>query len=244
MRKVDTTLETEAKPCCILLAEDDPISQTFFRDAIRACGGEVTVYADGTAALAAARSAHWDLLILDRHLPGMDGDAVLAALRAARIATPAVATTAEPDVNRAALLRAGFAAVLPKPLPFDALRAVLLRYGCRPRVLDDDGALRTCGAPAVVTRLRRLFVEQELPRIQSELDAHGDDHQALRPMLHRLRAACGFCGATTLAHAAADLHGALAAHAEAERVATTLAAFAAALQVTRAALRAKLDRDA
>lgn len=237
-------MKQDGKPYYVLLAEDDPVSATFLGEAIRACGGEPKVYRNGARALAGACNTRWSLLILDYHLPGMNGDAVLAALRKAAIATPALATTAEPDVNRAALLRAGFADVLPKPLPFDTLRTALARHGCLPRVLDDAAALRSCGTPAVVTRLRRLFVEQELPRIQSELDAHGDDHQSLRPMLHRLRAACGFCGATTLAHATADLHGALAAHTDKRRIEAALQAFAATLRETRAALRATLDDGA
>lgn len=240
---MDATIERESAPFRVLIAEDDPVSQTFLSEAIRACGGEPVVYADGAQALAAAREGHWSLLLLDRHLPGMDGDTVLAALRAAAVPTPAVATTAAPRADRAALLQAGFAEVLPKPLPFDSLRAVLLRYGCHPPLLDDDGALRTCGSPATVDRLRRLFVEQELPRIRHELDEHGADHQSLRPTLHRLRAACGFCGATRLARATSDLHGALAHHADAASIEAALAAFAQALDDTRGALHARLDRD-
>lgn len=233
----------ESAPYRVLLAEDDPVSQAFLCEAIRACGGEPRAYADGALALADARRAPWNLLILDRHLPSLDGDAVLASLRAAGIDTPALATTAEPDCDRAALLRAGFAEVLPKPLPFNRLRTALRRHGCRPRVLDDADALRACGSPAVVARLRDLFIEQELPRVQHELHAHGADPQALRPTLHRLRAACGFCGATALAHATASLDDALTGHADASRVEAARAAFGQALEDTRTALHAQLDNE-
>jgi CheY-like chemotaxis protein len=237
-------MDTEAARYRVLLAEDDPVSQAFLCAAIRASGGEPTACADGPSALALARDGHWQLLVLDQHLPGLDGDAILAALcadSAVSARVPAIATTAEPDTARAQLLRAGFAEVLPKPLTLETLRAALHRHGCRPNPLDDDDALRACGSTAVVEHLRRLFAEQELPRVQHELDQHGDDHQALRPTLHRLRASCGFCGATVLADAAATLHGVLAEHADASHIDAALKAFAQALRDTRTALHARLD---
>lgn len=232
----------------ILLAEDDPVSQAFLAEAIQACGGKPTTCSDGPSALERARAGGWDLLVLDHHLPGMDGDAVLAVLRGelapgTRL-PPAIATSAEPDSARAALLRAGFSRVLPKPLALDALRAVLEDFGCRAQPLDDAAALRVCGAPATVERLRRLFAEQELPRIQHEFEQLGADPQAFRPTLHRLRASCGFCGATMLAQASDALLGALARGAAPEPVDDARAAFGRALQATRTALHAlAMDGD-
>lgn len=226
----------------ILLAEDDPISQVFLREAIQACGGEPTVCADGSSALAQARVGGWNLLILDHHLPGLDGDVVLAVLRAelapgTRL-PPAIATTAEPASASAGLLQAGFAKVLPKPLALDALRAVLETFGCRATPLDDAAALRVCGSPATVERLRRLFAEQELPHIQNEFEQLGENCQAFRPTLHRLRASCGFCGAAELAQASDALLAALASGAAPERTDAASKAFGRALQATRAALHA------
>lgn len=237
-------MDKEAARYRVLLAEDDLVSRIFLCEAIRASGGDPVACADGEDALAYARAGHWQLLIFDHHLPGLDGDAVLAALRrdqAAGTHTPAIATTAEPDAARAQLLQAGFAEVLPKPLALATLQAALCRHGCRPNPLDDDDALRACGSTAVVERLRRLFAEQELPRVQHEFDQHGEDHRALRQTLHRLRASCGFCGATALAAAAATLHAALAEHADASRIDTALKAFAQALHDTRTALHTRLD---
>lgn len=226
----------------ILLAEDDPISQAFLEDAIRACGGEPTVCADGSAALAQARAGGWNLLILDHHLPGLDGDAMLAVLRAeltpGERLPPAVATTAEPASARSRLLRAGFAKVLPKPFALDELRAVLEDFGCHAEPLDDAAALRVCGSLSTVERLRRLFAEQELPRIQHEFEQLGEDRQAFRPTLHRLRASCGFCGAVELAQASDALLGVLTRGAAPERTDAALSAFGQALQATRTALHA------
>jgi CheY-like chemotaxis protein len=238
-------MDKEAGQFRVLLAEDDTVSRMFLCEAIRACGGEPTACVDGPSALEQARVRNWDLLIFDHHLPALDGDAILAALRsdpgAAARHTAAIATTAEPDTARATLLQAGFAEVLPKPMSVQALRAVLERHDCHVDPLDDDGALRACGSATAVERLRRLFAEQELPRVQEEFDARGANLRALRSTLHRLRASCGFCGAPALARASEVLHQALEAGAKPDCVDAALAAFARALRETRAALHARLD---
>lgn len=242
-------MEKEAGRFRVLLAEDDPVSREFLCEAIRACGAEVVACEDGPAALALARTRPWNLMILDHRLPDLDGDAVLIALRtdpaAHSRATPAIATSAEVDTVMAALLRMGFAEVLAKPMDMRTLRAALRRHGCVPpeSPLDDDDALRACGSPQAVLRLRRLFAEQELPRIQNELDNLARMPQALRPSLHRLRASCGFCGAQTLAQASAALHRALSADADDGEIQAMLAAFRHALAETRTALRTALETD-
>lgn len=227
----------------VLLAEDDPVSREFLGAALHACGAGVADCADGNAALELARTQRWDLLVLDHHLPGRNGDEVLARLRAdpraASRATPAIATSAARDIDSASLLAAGFVDVLSKPMSIGTLRAALRRCGfMADPPLDDGDALRACGSPAVVARLRRLFAEQELPRIQAELEST-DDPRSLLPTLHRLQASCGFCGARTLAQACAALQRTLATGAHRTEVQHALEAFRNALAATGAALQAE-----
>lgn len=240
-------MDTEAARFKVLLAEDDAVSREFLSEGIRACGGEPTACADGAAALSRAREGHWNLLILDHHLPGMNGEAVLATLRSgpggAVSFPPAIATTAEPASVCAMLLEAGFAQVLPKPVSLEELRAALARFGCEADPLDDGNALRACGSASAVERLRRLFAEQELPRIQDEFERHSSDPQTLRPTLHRLLASCGFCGATALARACSALHDALASGTGSSHIDAAMQGFANALRETRESLHEKLDGD-
>lgn len=238
-------MDMDAVRFTVLLAEDDPVSREFLREAIRAEGATVTDCADGDTALALARAERFDLLILDHQLPGRNGDAVLATLRAdasARSrATAAIATSAAGDTVARLLLGAGFAEVLPKPMDLATLHDALRRHGCGPeRPLDDADALRACGSPDTLARLRRLFAEQELPKVQGELDRVSGNLQRLRPTLHRLRASCGFCGARGLARASAALHLALATGADEREVEGLLARFRTALEETRAALRSQV----
>ncbi len=236
-------MDKDASRFRVLLAEDDPVSRGFLNGAMRAAGADVAACGEGDAALRLARSQTWDLLVFDHRLPGRNGDAVLAALRAdpgaASRAIPAVATSAARDAEMATLLRAGFAEVLPKPMPIEVLCATLHRYGCRAEpILDDEEALRACGSAAAVARLRRLFAEQELPGVQHELERIGDAPESLRPTLHRLQASCGFCGAKPLALATAALQRALAGDADPGRVQLALGDFRNALVETRASLKA------
>lgn len=74
-------------------------------------------------------------------------------------------------------------------------------------VWDDDAALAALhGQAAHVDALRKLF-RDELPAMQAAVhDAvSADDAQALREVLHRLDASCGFVGARQLAVAVKDL---------------------------------------
>jgi CheY-like chemotaxis protein len=239
-----------AMPFRVLLAEDDPVSRAFLAEGIRACGADLVDCGDGDAALRLARAHVFDLLILDHHLPGRNGDAVLAALRdgcdAASRSAPAVATSAARDAEAAALLQAGFVEVLPKPLALEVLHHALRRHGCiTDSTLDDAGALRACGSKDAMIRLRRLFFEQELPRVQEELDNTDGDPQSLRPLLHRLQASCGFCGARKLASATATLQRALATDVDATSTQAALQDFRGALAETRASLHtAMAEADA
>lgn len=239
-----------AMPFRVLLAEDDPVSRAFLAEGIRACGADLVDCGDGDAALRLARAHVFDLLILDHHLPGRNGDAVLAALRdgcdAASRSAPAVATSAARDAEAAALLQAGFVEVLPKPMALEVLHHALRRHGCiTDSPLDDAGALRACGSKDAMIRLRRLFFEQELPRVQEELDNADGDPQSLRPLLHRLQASCGFCGARKLASATATLQRALATDVDATSTQAALQDFRGALAETRASLHtAMAEADA
>ncbi|SRR5579883_740733 len=231
-------------PPRILLAEDDPVSRAFLAEALRQFGCEPHAVEDGEAALRAATARRFDLLILDRSLPGLRGDQVLHALRtdekAASRATGAIATTAAPDPEIHASLRAaGFARVMMKPLSTETLRQTLNECGfahvdADEAVLDDTAGLAASGNAEILSALRGLFAA-ELDALIREFEALHDDRLVLSERLHRLRAACGFCGAVALQTAAAEWSDALHTH-DAARLAECGARFKQMLAATRQAL--------
>lgn len=103
----------------ILYVEDEPDIREIGTLALAAVGGfDVCVCVDGTEALAKAAEFPAQLLILDVMMPGLDGPATLAALRAlpAYADVPAVFMTAKVQPQEVkAFLALGALAVIAKP---------------------------------------------------------------------------------------------------------------------------------
>jgi two-component system, OmpR family, copper resistance phosphate regulon response regulator CusR len=83
----------------ILIVEDEPRVAAFLDKGLRASGFTTTVAADGDAALGAALSGQFDLLLLDLVLPGKHGFAVLSELRGARVTMPVIVLTARCGID-------------------------------------------------------------------------------------------------------------------------------------------------
>lgn len=191
----------------ILLAEDDSTSGHFLSASIEALGCRVVWHADGQMALNAAIATPFDLLVIDVHLPQLDGASLLRQLRshskACSRATVAVATSAEWSAEyRQTAHDAGFASVIEKPCTITELRHMLethVDFRKLP-VRHDSAALQAAGSAANLTALRRLFA-QELSTLKHEFPALCRDRHRLLGRLHRLCASAGFCGAPALASA-------------------------------------------
>ena len=200
----------------ILLVEDDRISAAFLSAALATLPARVHVAEDCAQALAA--SGPFDAWLIDANLPDGSGTWLLQHLRETDAAASALAHTADATAaTRDALLRAGFADVLVKPLSaqalVDALRAALRGGSDEPHDAadwDDRAALTAlAGNPEHVASVRQLFLS-ELPTTRSACLAAFDrsDPAALRAQLHRLQASCAFAGATALAAIASRWHAA------------------------------------
>ena len=195
-----------------LVADDDPASCRFLGDGLQTMGTDVAACNDGLHALGRARLETFDLLLLDCHMPGAGALAIVHALRtdrrAASHAAVMVATSAElSSAERQALLTAGCNGILDKPCTLAALRNTIgsiATLGDALLVLDDDAGLRTSGDYATLGALRQLL-HDELSVLDRELEILGRDPVGLGNRLHRLQAACGFCGTVRLAQAARKL---------------------------------------
>lgn len=108
----------------ILLIEDDAKTVAFLRAGLEPEGYAVAAAEDGRAGLIAAASGDFDLLIIDRLLPGLDGVALVRTLRAANIQTPVLFLTALGGIeDRVEGLRAGGDDYLVKPFALAELAA-------------------------------------------------------------------------------------------------------------------------
>lgn len=110
----------------ILVVEDDTTTAGYIVKGLSEAGYTVDTAGDGRDGLFQASDGSYDAIILDRMLPGMDGLSVLAALRAAGVATPVVVLSALASLDeRVKGLRAGSDDYLPKPFAFAELLARL-----------------------------------------------------------------------------------------------------------------------
>ncbi len=208
--------DMEANKPRMLLVEDDPISLEYLTAVLQAIPADVVSAQSRQAALQQLQAAPlpFDLWLFDSNLPDGQGDALLAELRARGLTAPALAHTADasPETCRR-LLQAGFCEVLVKPI-----NAVLLRNAARTAIAagaahlhtshpqpapshgddwDDTIALTALsGNLAHVEALRQQFL-QELPSNRRDLQRAWaqPDPEAVRGLLHQLRASCGFVGA-------------------------------------------------
>jgi two-component system OmpR family response regulator len=108
----------------LLIIEDDREAADYLTKAFREVGHVADRAHDGEEGLALALDTPYEVLIIDRMLPKLDGLSVIGALRAKGIATPALILSALGQVDdRVKGLRAGGDDYLSKPYAFAELLA-------------------------------------------------------------------------------------------------------------------------
>jgi two-component system OmpR family response regulator len=108
----------------VLVVEDEPKMAALLRRGLERAGFAVDVAGDGEHALPLAAATAYDVVLLDRMLPGMDGVDVCRRLRRNRNHAPVLLLTALGEVpDRVEGLDAGADDYLAKPFAFDELLA-------------------------------------------------------------------------------------------------------------------------
>lgn len=163
----------------ILLIEDEPETAAYILTGLQGAGHEIAVAADGRSGLFEATGRAWDLLIVDRLLPELDGLALVRTLRAGKIETPVLFLTTMGGVgDRVTGLRAGGDDYLVKPFAFAELVARVEALGRRSRQLGPDTVLRVADlemdllARTVIRGGRRLALQLQEFRLLEYLLRH------------------------------------------------------------------------
>lgn len=108
----------------ILIVEDDREAAAYLIKAFREGGHAADHAADGLEGYAMAREGDYDVLIVDRMLPKLDGLSLIRSLREQKVQTPVLILSALGQVDdRVKGLRAGGDDYLPKPYAFSELLA-------------------------------------------------------------------------------------------------------------------------
>jgi two-component system OmpR family response regulator len=130
----------------ILVVEDEAETAAFVRDELARQGHLAEVAGDGVTGLHLATEQPYELLIVDRRLPGLDGLAMVKALRAAKVRTPVLFLTTMASVeDRVAGLEAGGDDYLVKPFAISELNARVGALLRRPPLNDEPTVLRVAG---------------------------------------------------------------------------------------------------
>ena len=162
----------------VLLIEDEAETAAYLLKALRESGHVCEHAADGEAGLVAAGSATFDVLVVDRMLPRLEGLAVIERLRAAGNRTPVLILSALSAVDdRVKGLRAGGDDYLPKPFAFAELlariealarrqapEAAQTRYVVGDLVLDRLSHKVTRGGEAIILQPREYRLLEYLMR--------------------------------------------------------------------------------
>ena len=118
----------------VLLVEDNPVNQALGSAMLEQLGCEVDTADNGSIGVERWRSGTYDLVLMDCHMPVMDGLTAAREIRREEVATgqartPLVALTASAFAeDRTACLDAGMDDFLSKPYTFDQLRKVVVLH--------------------------------------------------------------------------------------------------------------------
>ncbi|AGK56368.1 winged helix family two component transcriptional regulator [Hyphomicrobium denitrificans 1NES1] len=123
----------------ILLIEDDDQTAKLVKQSLVKHGYDVDVSNDGQTGFKHAIVGGFDVLVIDRMLPGMDGLSIVQRLRAARISSPILFLTAVGGIeDRIEGFESGADDYLVKPFALGELVARVSALGRRPPIAHED----------------------------------------------------------------------------------------------------------
>ena len=163
----------------VMVLEDDDEIGAWVRDGLSRAGHTVDWVKDGKDALIAATTREFDVLVLDRMVPGLDGLSVLRAIRAAKVQTPVLFLSALSEIDdKVEGLQAGADDYLAKPFALTELEARVSVLGRR-------------AAPTNATEATKLLVKdvtldllkQTCTRQGQIIDLNGKEFRLLEALM-------------------------------------------------------------
>ncbi len=160
----------------ILVIEDDPEISAYVARGLRESGHVVDAVLDGRDGLLQASSGEYDILVVDRMLPGMDGLAIVRTLRSAGTGTPVIFLTAKGAIDdRVEGLEIGDD-YLVKPFAFAELIARIGALARRPATSEKPTEL-------VVGDLKLDLLSRQVTRAGQALDLQPQEMKLLEYLM-------------------------------------------------------------
>lgn len=159
----------------ILIIEDDESIAAIERDYLVLAGFEVDIAATGGDGIAMGRSGHYDLILLDLMLPGVDGFSVCRTLRGTLDIPILMVTARQEDIDKIKGLGMGADDYITKPFSPNVLvariKANLAQYDRLKNSGSRDRARISLGSVTLHTDTRRVFVDgTEVPLKNKEFE--------------------------------------------------------------------------
>jgi len=209
----------------ILVVEDNPVNAEVFAGLLDELGCSYATVRNGREALAAAATGTHDAILMDVHMPDMDGWTATQMLRQiehGRRRTPIIAITADAsEAHRQRCLQAGMDDFLTKPLCVHDLHTTLSRWlnqsapsavaasakaVLSARSLTQMQQIERMSRGGFLDRVTRLFVESSAKQVDSILAAvAAADLKNIQSHCHSLKSAAAHVGADRLSELVAEL---------------------------------------
>jgi len=127
----------------VLIVEDDAETAEYICNSLKALGHTFEHAADGKQAFLDALDNDYDVIVVDRMLPGLDGLSLVRSIRGADVKTPIIFLSAMNDLDdRIDGLEAGADDYLVKPFAFSELSARLTALARRPPIQSEATILK------------------------------------------------------------------------------------------------------
>jgi len=211
-----TTLKIPQLPKTrVLLVEDDQIAKLVEQDILKEkFGCLLDIASNGNAAIRISKNKKYDLIFMDLGLPDMDGKKLTIYLRAQGCKTPIIALTAHGLGKKEECIAAGMSDFLIKPISVEKVTNIVKKWlprhiakaKTKKKDINLNFAMRLHKNKELVNvLLKKLLnkfsvVKKDLKNIEKN-----KDFKKIYAILHNLKGACSYCGATKLQKALSTL---------------------------------------
>lgn len=237
------------RPLSVLVADDHPINRRYLALVLAALGHEAHICCDGQEVLDLLGTREFDVVLMDLHMPVLDG---LEATRRIRVLggaferLPILAFTADVmGATREKALSAGVTGFVPKPVQIDQLAAALASAVhtddfARPSARFQEMARRLPAAQ--LKELLRMFFDDDAGALAELRAAVGaGDPAAIAEAAHKVKGSARLIGLSMVAEAAQQLEHWVAAGGVAVQARALLAELDAAVDASAVSLKAWLS---
>ncbi len=197
----------------ILVAEDNRFNRKLIKEILKLFGAEAVEAANGVAAVERFQAVHCDVVLMDIHMPELDGveatRKIVQLARQQRRSAPVIALTADFTAkDQQDMLLAGAVDILHKPIDEQALLAAICESTGRQTIAKSDVAASIFNSedtsPAALQQELTTLVSQFRKLLEGE-----QNQQSLRAKLHEMAGLCGLFGMAELRSLVTDLREAM-----------------------------------